>query len=177
MIYFETERLVLRNYTIADAEDYYEYMKLEETALHEDFEPFSFIQCEQAVKMRVADDSFWVVELKKNKKVIGDICYRKGDYNTYEIGYDFNPDYGKQGYATEACGKLIDYIFTVLDGRRLYVGCNEDNKSSWKLLERLGLRREAHCIEDVYFKKDEQGNPIYVNSYFYAMLRREWADR
>ena len=88
--------------------------------------------------------------------------------------YDFNEKFGKKGYATEACKALIKHIFTVLNGRRLYVGCNEDNTASWRLLERLGLRREAHCIEDVSFKTDADGSPIFVNSYFYAQLKREW---
>jgi RimJ/RimL family protein N-acetyltransferase len=147
---------------------------MEFTALHEDFEPYTFEECEKAVNARLLDDTLWVVELKEMGKVIGDLCYRKGDYETYEIAYDFNENYGKKGYATEACEVLITHIFTVLKGRRLYVGCNEENENSWKLLERLGFRREAHCIEDVAFKQDANGIPLYVNSYFYALLSREW---
>lgn len=174
MIFHKTERLILRNYHPRDVKDYFEYMSLESTALHEDFEPYTFEECERVVQARLTDDTFWVAELIETGKVIGDLCYRKGEYETYEIGYDFNEKYGKKGYATEACKALITHIFTVLNGRRLYVGCNEDNESSWKLLERLGFRREAYCIEDVAFKQDENGNPIYVNSYFYALLSREW---
>lgn len=106
-------------------------------------------------------------------KVIGDLCCRKGDYGTYEIAYDFNDKYAKKGYATESCKILIKYIFTELDGRRISAGCNEGNIASWKLLERIGFRREAYCIEDVAYKQDASGNPIYVNSYFYAILKRE----
>ncbi len=149
-------------------------MRLDSTALHEDFAPYTFDQCEKAVEERLQNDAFWVVELKSEGKVIGDLCYRKGDYETYEIAYDFNGKYAKKGYATEACKVLITHIFAVLNGRRLYAGCNEGNTNSWKLLERLGFRREAHCIEDVAFKQDDNGNPIYVNSYFYALLNREW---
>ena len=174
MIHIETQRLILRNYRSTDVDDYYEYMCLESTARHEDFEPLTCDECERAVSDRVQNDSFWVVELKENGKVIGDVCHRNGEYDTYEIAYDFNIGYWKKGYATEACRALIDHIFTMLNGRRLYVGVNEDNADSWRLLERLGFRREAHCIEDVAFKVDAEGNPIYVNSYFYAMLRRDW---
>ena len=174
MVLYETDRLILRNYRLQDVNDYFEYMSLESTALHEDFEPYSLAECENAVTKRLIDDAFWVVELKAMNKVIGDLCYRKRDYETYEIAYDFNEQYGGKGYATEACKILIKHIFTVLNGRRLYVGCNEENRRSWLLLERLGLRREAYCIEDVAFKKDINGNPIYVNSYFYALLKKEW---
>lgn len=174
MITIQTERLILRNYQEKDVRDYHEYMSLESTALHEDFEPYSLRQCQEAVLSRLTDDSYLVAQLKENGKVIGDLCHRAGEYETYEIAYDFNEHYGKKGYATEACRALVTHIFRELGGRRLYVGCNEDNENSWRLLERLGFRREAHCVEDVAFKKDEKGNPIYVNSYFYAMLRREW---
>ncbi len=52
--------------------------------------------------------------------------------------------------------------------------CNDTNLNSLRLLERLGFRREGHFLEDVWFKKDEIGNPIYVNSFYYAVLKSEW---
>lgn len=177
MIWYETDRLILRNYLEKDTKDYYEYMSLESTALYEDFCPFSLEESKRAVMDRLQDDSYWVVELRQNKKVIGDVCYRENDYNTYEIAFDFHEKFGKKGYAAEACRILVKHIFTVLKGRRLYAGCNEENEASWRLLERLGMRREAYCLKDVSFKADEKGNPIYVNSYYYALLKEEWEQR
>jgi RimJ/RimL family protein N-acetyltransferase len=174
MIYYETKRLALRNYKSGDAGDYYEYMSLESTARHEDFDPFSLEECEKVIAERISDDSFWVAELKENNKVIGDLCFRKGEYETYDIGYDFNEKYGGKGYATEACEVLVTHIFIYENGRRICAACNEDNIKSWRLLERLGFRREARCIEDASFKKDSNGAPVYVNSYYYALLKREW---
>ena len=174
MIYYETDRLILRNYQIDDVSDFYEYMSLEFTALHEDFEPYSLEKSEDTVKQRLNNDRYLAVVLKGNGKVIGDLTYREEDYGTYDIAYDFNEKYGKKGYATEACKALVNHIFEVENARRLYAGVNEGNENSWRLLERLGFRREAYCIEDVSFKKDENGNPIYINSYYYALLRREW---
>ncbi len=174
MIYYETDRLILRNYKSGDVNHYFEYMRLESTARYEDFEPFLLEECEKVVAERLSDDTFWVVELKEQRKVIGDLCYREGDYETYEIAYDFNENYWKKGYASEACRVFIRHIFKTENGRRLYAVCNEDNVNSWRLLERLGFRREAHYIEDVSLKKDLNGEPIYVNSYFYALLKKEW---
>lgn len=177
MICYETGRLRLRNYQPRDVQDYYAYMRLDSVAEHENFDPFTLNECMKAVVERLTDDLYWAVELKENGKMIGDLSFSKAAYNAYEIAYDFNPEYGGKGYATEACGVLLRHIFTVLNGRRLYVGCNEGNAPSWRLLERLGLRREAHCIEDVSFKNDADGNPVYVNSYYYGMLKREWEAR
>lgn len=177
MIHYETDRLILRNYQLDDVQDYYDYMRLPATAEHEDFEPHTLEACGEAVRQRLTDDAYWVVVLKENDKVIGDLCYSKAEYGTYEIAYDFNAAYGKKGYATEACGVLVRHLFTEVGARRLYAGCNEGNTGSWHLLERLGFRREGHGIEDVTFKQDAQGNPIYVSSYYYALLKAEWTGR
>jgi len=66
------------------------------------------------------------------------------------------------------------YEYMSLECTAQYESFDDDNFPSIRLLERLGFRREGHFIEDVTFKKDSAGNPIYVNSYSYAMLKREW---
>lgn len=177
MIDYETPRLILRNYKKTDAEDYFEYMSLESTAEHEDFNPFTMEECEKAVGERLWDDSFWVAELKNTGKVIGDLCFREGEYDSFEIGFDFNIKYSKTGYASEACQKLLEHIFKVLNARRVTAGCNEGNINSKKLLERLKFRCEAVCLEDAAFKSDREGNPLYVNSCYYALLKSEWAGK
>jgi len=45
---------------------------------------------------------------------------------------------------------------------------------SARLLERLGFRLEGHFLEDASFKKDAAGRPVYISSFYYALLRREW---
>ena len=49
MINYETEQLMLRNYQSKDAADYFEYMRLESTALHEDFEPYTLEECNNTI--------------------------------------------------------------------------------------------------------------------------------
>ena len=46
--------------------------------------------------------------------------------------------------------------------------------ASQKLCEKLGMRREGLFMGFVSFVKDEDGNPIYENTYQYAILKREW---
>lgn len=174
MIRIDTKRLLIRNYEIEDVKDYYDYMCLEYTASQEDFEPFNYQQCKEAVIERLKDDSYMVVELKEEKKVIGDLCYRSRSYETFEIAFDFNVKFEKKGYATESCRALLHFLFKSRDARRVVAECNDTNINSIKLLERLGLRREGHFLEDVWFKKDDVGEPIYISSYYYAILRSEW---
>ena len=174
MIFYETERLILRNYKQDDIDDLFAYMSSDYTALHEDFDPYSRDDCEKAIDKWYQNDYYWTVELKSENKLIGSLNYSEEDYETYEIGYDFNESYTGYGYATESCKILLYHIFTINHGRRVIAGCNEENVNSYRLLERLGFRREGLFREDVSFKSDKEGNPIYVNSYYYGMLKREW---
>lgn len=177
MIKLESERLLLRNFTQTDLDDFYEYMSLESTAKYEDFEPLTYYDCIASIERRVPLDNVFAVILKDNGKMIGDINFSEGDFEgTYEIGYDFNERFWNKGYATEACKTMLNHIFNEIGARRVYALCNDDNFSSIKLLERIGMRREGHFIEDVTFKKDDMGNPIYINTYSYAILKREWAE-
>lgn len=174
MIQIKTSRLILRNFQPGDEHDYFAYMHLPYTALHEDFEPLTLAECEKFVRERLSRDDFWAVELAQTHTLIGDLCYRAQAFDTYEIAYDFNVAYEKKGFATEACEALVCHIFTSLKARRIVASCNVGNENSWRLLSRLHFRREGHMLEDVSLKKDVAGNPIYVDSYYYALLRREW---
>ena len=51
--------------------------------------------------------------------------------------------------------------------------CNPENESSWKLMERVGMRREGHLKKNVFFFKDENGEPIWQDTYEYGLLREE----
>jgi len=180
MIKIETERLILRNYTEADLKDIYEYLSLEEVSRYEDFYPLTIEQCKKFIEKNSANDSRLVAVLKETGKVIGSAGYFFGEdeddvlLKNYYIDYDFNPKYGKKGYATEATRAVVNHIFNDLGGRRICADCDEKNDNSWKLLERLGFRREGHLMEGNYYKCDKEGNPIIINTYKYAMLKREF---
>ena len=55
--------------------------------------------------------------------------------------------------------------------------CNPMNVRSWKLMERLGMRREGEFRQNVYFRKDSDGNPVWQDTYQYAILANEWNNR
>ncbi|MCL2284925.1 MAG: GNAT family N-acetyltransferase [Firmicutes bacterium] len=176
MIYLETNRLILRNYQLKDTNDFYELMSQEFVARHQGFAPLSRERCEQSVTKMLDNDSYLACELKESGKVIGTLEQRKGDSGNYTIGYEFSEKYGKRGYATESVKALISYLFFTLDARRIEADMDEGNVNSWRLMERLGFRREAHFIEceTSFNEKDEHGNPILVNYFVYALLKKEW---
>ena len=94
----------------------------------------------------------------------------KRDFDSLEIGFVFNSQYQHHGYAMESCEKLIALAFDA-GVHRIYAECDPENENSWRLLKRLGFSREAHLRQNVYFWKDEQGNPIWKDTYIYAILK------
>ncbi|MNI70272.1 ribosomal-protein-S5-alanine N-acetyltransferase [compost metagenome] len=89
------------------------------------------------------------------------------------IGYIFNPAYYGKGYATEACQRLLKYVFEELGAHRVMALCNPENAPSWRLLERLLMRREGYFKNEVFFKTTESGQPIWQDTYQYAILKEE----
>ncbi|GAE90169.1 N-acetyltransferase [Acetivibrio straminisolvens JCM 21531] len=109
--------------------------------------------------------------------MIGNVYFNQQEpkeFLNWEIGYVFNPQYYGNGYATESCRAVIDYGFKKLKARRIVAMCNPENIASWKLLERLNMRREGHLLKNIFFKRDEKGECIWVDTYEYAILIDEW---
>ncbi|MEI2692944.1 MAG: GNAT family protein [Anaerolineae bacterium] len=100
---------------------------------------------------------------------IGDCAFQvlADDDQQAEIGFTFSRLYQKQGYATEAVRRLLDYLFVDLRLHRVTATCDVGNVASFRLLERVGMRREAHQIENIWFKG------AWGSEYVYAMLHRE----
>ncbi len=169
----ETERLTIRFFEESDYNDLYEYLSDEETIRFEPYEVFSLEQCIQEAKQRAENHEFYAVCQRDTGKVIGNLYLGKRDFEAYELGYVFNRKYWKHGYASEAAGELIRYTFENLGARRIISECNPQNEDSWKLLERLGMRCEGKLIQNIFFKRDAEGNPIWLDTFLYGILKEE----
>lgn len=164
-----TKRLILRQFRETDYDDLYEYL----SQLREDeFEGYPGITYENGrehLKYRIESEEFYAMELKESGKVIGNIYYGNRDFESKEVGYIVNKDFQRKGYACEALSAVIENAFK--EGiHRIYAECDPRNACSWKLLEKVGLEREAHLKQNIYFHKDENGNPIWKDTYIYARL-------
>jgi ribosomal-protein-alanine N-acetyltransferase len=173
----ETPRLILRRFRSSDWTDLHEYLSDPDVVFYEPYCVFSPEESRSEAVRRARDKDFWAVCLKDGGKLIGNLYLSKQDYDTYELGFVFNKRYQGRGYAFESAGALIDYAFDTLKARRLISMCNPDNRKSWRLLERLGLRREGHLKRNVYFKTDERGSPLWLDTFMYGLLAEEWARR
>lgn len=165
---------MLRSFREEDAEDLYAYLSDPEVVKFEPYKPFDREGCVLEAQRRAANPAFIAVEL--NGRVIGNIYLRMEEMHTCEIGWVFAKAFWGKGYAAEAARAVIGQAFK--DGaHRVEAKCDPKNAGSWRLCERLGMRREAHFKQKVYFFCDEKGNPLWKDTYVYAVLAEEWKQR
>jgi RimJ/RimL family protein N-acetyltransferase len=86
-----------------------------------------------------------------------------------ELGWAFDPAFGGRGHATEAVRALIGLCFGPLGLRRLHADCFLDNEPSWRLMERLGMRRELHSVRESLHRTKG-----WLDGLSYALLAEEW---
>lgn len=165
----QTERLLLRRFSQEDLRDLHEYLSDEETLKYEPYRPMDITETAQELEQRISTEEMIAVILKNEQKLIGNIYLGKREFETLELGYVFNKNYWKQGYAKESCEALIQKAFS--EGvHRIFAQCDPCNEASWRLLENLGFAKEAHFQKNVYFWKDEKGNPVWKDTFVYARL-------
>jgi len=168
----ETERLILRMFMDTDYDDLYECLKQLEYDEFEGYPGITYDNGKKHLAYRVGSDEFYAIELKENGKVIGNIYCGKRDFEAREVGYIINKKYQKNGYASEALYAVMGECFKA-GVHRIFAECDPRNISSWKLLEKVGMTREAFLQKNIYFHKDENGNPIWKDTYIYACLNEQ----
>ena len=168
------ERVYIRRFRKEDWKDLYDYLSDPEVVKFEPYDIFFEEEAKEEASKRAQHKSFYAVCLKENDKLIGNLYLDQSAFDTWELGYVFNRKYQGQGYAIESTRALVDYAFTELGARRIIAMCNPDNHASWKLLEKLHMRREGHLKQNIYFKQDAMGNPLWLDTYLYGILKSEW---
>lgn len=171
-----TERLVIRPFDKGDGPGLYRYLSDPQVVFYEPYEAFTPEEAAAEAERRAENPAFYAVALNDGR-LIGNLYLGLEEYNACELGYVFNRDYWGRGYAFEAASAILGYAFNVQKAHRVFAMCNPDNENSWRLLERLGMRREGCLIKNVYFKKDGNGEPVWQDTFIYAVLENEWRDR
>ena len=113
---------------------------------------------------------YFAVTLRSTGTLIG-VCallIRYDELRHGELLYVLNRPYWGQGYATEAARALLGLGFSELDLHRIYATCRPANVASWRVMEKLGMRREGHLVQHRWMKGRWQ------DSLLYAILDHEW---
>jgi RimJ/RimL family protein N-acetyltransferase len=177
-VWLETERLILRSFTPADAEVFAAYRSDPAVARYQSWEaPYSLAQAkafiEKLAPVQPGTPGEWyqlALQLKASGQHIGDCAFLvlAEVPQQAEIGFTLARAHQGQGYMTEAARRLLDYLFETFGLHRVSAICDVENTASARVLERLGMRREGHFVESVWFKGR------WGSEYGYALLRREW---
>ena len=167
----ETEHLILRRFCDNDLQDLYAYLSDEDMVKYEPYRAMNITEVREELTHRIASDEMIAVVLKATNKLIGNVYLGKREFESLEIGYVFNKQYWGRNYAWESCDILIKKAFSERI-HRVYAECDPCNTASWKLLERLGFIREAHYRQNVYFWKDNNGKPIWKDTFVYTLLNK-----
>lgn len=158
----ETERLLLREITVSDAESVFCYLSDPLVMQYYGMAPFTHV--EQAVaEIDWYQQNFqqkggirWGISLKDEGMIIGSCGFHLWDrqHAQAEIGYELHRDYWKQGIAFEALTAMIRYSFTYLHIKRIQAWTAPENSASRKQLHKLGFVEEEF-VKDYEFTKGE----------------------
>lgn len=172
-----TERLSLRLFTPGDADDLYAYQSLPSVAKYLYRPAHTRERSEQVAAERAAQGAWRTdgdkvavaVCLRDRPGVLGEVSLTLASAHAAqaEIGWTLDPRHEGHGYATEAAAALAALAFDTLHVHRLYARLDVENTGSVRVCERLGMRREAHLVEN-----DLDGER-WGSEYIYAALSDE----
>ncbi len=169
-----TDRLLLRSFRESDYDDLFAFLSQLEEDEYEVYPGITWENGREHLAYRLRSEEFYAIELAGSRKVIGNIFCGKRDFAAREVGFIVNKRYQQKGYAAEALTAVIVQAFRE-GAHRIYAECDPRNVPSWKLLEKVGLRREAYFRQNIWIYEGENGDPIWKDTQVYAILENEMA--
>lgn len=173
-----TPRLLLRPFNLDDLNTLHDIQSRPDVARYLYWEPRSREEVREVLARRIehptleaeGDRLVLAVVLRDSGVVIGDVTlvWLSEAHQQGEIGYVFHPGYHGRGLAAEAAREMLRLGFEEFGLHRIIGRCDARNRASARLMERLGMRREAHFRENEFFKGE------WADEYVYAMLATEW---
>ena len=172
-----TARLLLREFGEADFDDVHAYAADPQVARFMDWGPNAEAETHHFMRLKLEEQARWprdevtlAVEHVGDGRVIGSIRLAVSDRPNLagDFGYSLNSAYWRQGYATEASRAVVDAGFRRLGLHRIWAECDVENVGSWGVMEKLGMRREAHLRDGKLIKG------AWRDRYVYALLADEW---
>ena len=166
-MYIETNRMVIRDFSMDDLKDLHDIFGDDETMKN----------CEHAYTIAKTADflqTFCIgkkgavaVSLKETGKVIGYILFKEYGEEVYEIGWIFNKDFWRKGFAFESCSAVIDYAFDSMNMHKIFAEAI-DGRKSVNLMKKLGMKLEGIQRSQT---KDYFGN--WADLYLYGILAED----
>ena len=159
--FFETPRLRARAFTTADVESFVAYRADPVVARYQSWSDYTLeqgralVESMSGVEPGVPGEWFQIaLEERTGGTLVGDLALHveADEPRQAEIGFTLAPAHQGQGYAAEALRGYVDWLFAACGLHRVYAVTDALNTPAATLLERVGMRREAHHHENVWFK-------------------------
>ncbi|MBV8327023.1 GNAT family protein [Chryseobacterium sp.] len=170
----ETERLILRQLTLQDTQDLFEYFSLDEVMEYYDLAPFKTLEDAQQIiqhfnsEFEKGKGFRWALELKSNGKVIGTCGYHNWyrEHFRAEIGYELNPIFWKQSFMKEAILPILTFGFESMRLHRVDAFTDPSNIASEKLLLSISFKEEG-VLRDYFFEKGK-----FVDAKIFGLINK-----
>lgn len=173
-----TERLSLRPFRDDDLDAFHAIQSLRDVVRFLYWDPQSRDGAREMLerrKLQVAIDRegeglHLAADLPSTEGLVGhfSLFFASQEHRQGEIGFVMHPEHHGHGYATEGARLMLRLGFEELGLHRIVGRCDGRNTSSARLMERLGMRREAHLVENEFIKGE------WTDELVFAMLDREW---
>jgi RimJ/RimL family protein N-acetyltransferase len=173
-----TERLVLRPFTAEDLDPLYAIHSLPDVARYLYWEPRTEDEVRAVLEAKMTssaihsegDSIALAVVLRTTAELVGEcvLQWTSREHRQGEIGFIVHPDHHGHGYATEAAEVLLRLAFEDMRLHRVVGRLEARNTASARVLRKLGMREEAHLVENEFVKGEWQSELVY------AILDREW---
>ncbi|EOO18264.1 MULTISPECIES: GNAT family N-acetyltransferase [Bacillus cereus group] len=172
----ETERLLLRELTLLDAEAMFHYFSKESVIRYFGMDSFENIEQAkttiQTFRKRNEEGSVfrWGIEKKGTDQLIGTCGFHliNKHHKRAEIGYELDDTYWGQGYATEALQAMLAYGFETLQFIRIAAVVYIENEASRNLLTKVGFQEEG------LLRKYMIQNDVAHDTVVYSLLKEDW---
>ena len=174
----ETSRLRLRPFVTGDLDALFSYQSRDDVTRYLLWGPRSRDEVRHGLELKIAatairsegDFLALAAESVQTGEIVGDavLGFVSQEHAHGEIGYIVHPDHQGQGYATEMTRPLLRIAFDDLGLHRVTGELDARNAASARVLEKLGMRREAHLVQNGFVKGEWQSELIY------AILATEW---
>ncbi len=179
MLRLETPRLILREFREDDFSAVYDFESRPETQRYEHHIPsqeqiraqlaqlvvdsarLPRTSCRLAVTLRGDDTPRGRISLKLNWE----------ESREWEIGWTIHPDLWGRGYASEAAHAMLEFAFRTCGAHRVVAFCNAHNAASERVMQKIGMQREARLRESRWW------NGAWCDELLYAILEREYEQK
>jgi RimJ/RimL family protein N-acetyltransferase len=176
-----TERLLFRPFRDDDLDAFHDIQRRPDVVRYLLWEPRSRDEAAEMLARRSQQIAIeqegqglhLAADLRETGELVGhfSLFFASLEHRQGEVGFVVHPDHHGRGYGAEGGRLMLQLGFEELGLHRIIGRCDTRNLSSARLMERMGMRREGHLIENEYIKGE------WTDEFDYAMLAREWQEQ